>query len=195
MAQSSGDLVNVHVHLGDIVLRRLMLEQLAASKIYSCVEDALPEITLCDDDFVPSCGERIVLGRGQVRLGEVMDRLAYLSSGRRDKMAARQDGIDVGKFVFFPAEQVLHGVDGDEVRLTEKERAVLEVLFAAGARGVVRQELLTQVWGYVEGTETHTLETHMYRLRQKLAVFGADGLIEACEGRYILVKNPPEGGS
>lgn len=53
-------------------------------------------------------------------------------------------------------------------RLTEKETAILAFLHANKNRTVARQELLDAVWGYAEGVETHTLETHIYRLRQKI---------------------------
>ncbi len=54
------------------------------------------------------------------------------------------------------------------VRLTEKETAILTFLHENKNRTVARQELLDAVWGYAEGVETHTLETHIYRLRQKI---------------------------
>jgi DNA-binding response OmpR family regulator len=61
----------------------------------------------------------------------------------------------------------------DEIRLTEKERDILLCLLAAKAQGegggaVERRALLDRVWGYAETVETHTLETHIYRLRQKI---------------------------
>jgi DNA-binding winged helix-turn-helix (wHTH) protein len=57
---------------------------------------------------------------------------------------------------------------GTTVRLTEKERDILMKLYAQGGRIVDRQELLGQIWGYGKEIETHTLETHIYRLRQKI---------------------------
>jgi DNA-binding response OmpR family regulator len=54
------------------------------------------------------------------------------------------------------------------LRLTEKETAILAYMKAAGGKPVSRQELLEHVWSYVPDVETHTLETHIYRLRQKI---------------------------
>jgi DNA-binding response OmpR family regulator len=54
------------------------------------------------------------------------------------------------------------------VRLTEKEAAILKYLYRAGPEVVGREVLLHEVWGYSEGITTHTLETHVYRLRQKI---------------------------
>jgi DNA-binding response OmpR family regulator len=57
---------------------------------------------------------------------------------------------------------------GAKVRLTEKETAILKYLYRAGDRIVTRDVLLSEVWGYNSGVTTHTLETHIYRLRQKI---------------------------
>ena len=61
-------------------------------------------------------------------------------------------------------------VDGNQkkIRLTEKETNILKYLYRAGAKAVSREELLAEVWGYNAGVTTHTLETHVYRLRQKI---------------------------
>ncbi|MGH6995940.1 MAG: winged helix-turn-helix domain-containing protein, partial [Stellaceae bacterium] len=55
-----------------------------------------------------------------------------------------------------------------KVRLTEKETAILKYLYRAGTRTIGRDVLLNEVWGYNSGVTTHTLETHVYRLRQKI---------------------------
>ena len=57
---------------------------------------------------------------------------------------------------------------GNKVRLTEKETAILRYLYRAGQKPVSRETLLQEVWGYNSGVTTHTLETHVYRLRQKV---------------------------
>ena len=55
-----------------------------------------------------------------------------------------------------------------KVRLTDKETSIIKYLFLAGERVVSRDVLLDEVWGYNAGVTTHTLETHVYRLRQKI---------------------------
>ena len=65
---------------------------------------------------------------------------------------------------------------------TDKERAVLDALHAAGATGLSVAELATQVWGLHPETDTHTVETHVWRLRQKLA----PEALSFCGGRYRL---------
>lgn len=74
----------------------------------------------------------------------------------------------IGRFTFRPSQKLLQSASGEKVRLTEKETAILKYLYRAGERAVPRQQLLSEVWGYNSGVTTHTLETHVYRLRQKI---------------------------
>jgi DNA-binding response OmpR family regulator len=74
----------------------------------------------------------------------------------------------IGGYVFRPSSKLLIGDDSRKVRLTEKETAILKYLYRAGPEVVEREVLLHEVWGYNEGVTTHTLETHVYRLRQKI---------------------------
>ena len=77
---------------------------------------------------------------------------------------------------------------GGKVRLTEKETAILRYLYSAGQRPVSRETLLQEVWGYNSGVTTHTLETHIYRLRQKVEKDAATPAILVTEpGGYKLV--------
>ena len=59
-----------------------------------------------------------------------------------------------------------HG--GNKIKVTEKELEILKFLFGAGDKIISRDVLLHEVWGYNSGVTTHTLETHVYRLRQKI---------------------------
>ena len=74
----------------------------------------------------------------------------------------------IGPYEFRPAAKVLIDEKGRKLRLTDKEANILKYLYRAGAKPVARDELLAQVWGYNAGVTTHTLETHIYRLRQKI---------------------------
>jgi DNA-binding response OmpR family regulator len=65
-------------------------------------------------------------------------------------------------------EMLMEKVGKKKVRLTDKEASILKYLFRAGDRPVARDVLLNEVWGYNAGVTTHTLETHIYRLRQKI---------------------------
>ena len=55
-----------------------------------------------------------------------------------------------------------------KIRLTEKETAILKYLYRVGRKTVPRETAADEVWGYSAAVTTHTLETHVYRLRQKI---------------------------
>src|SRR5258707_14551361 len=75
-----------------------------------------------------------------------------------------------------------------KIRLTEKETAILKYLYRAGSRVIGRDTLLGEVWGYNAGVTTHTLETHVYRLRQKIERDPSQAEILVTEpGGYRLV--------
>jgi len=74
----------------------------------------------------------------------------------------------IGPYTFQPSAKVLINHDGKKLRLTEKETNILKYLYRAGDKVVTRDVLLHEVWGYNAGVTTHTLETHIYRLRQKI---------------------------
>ena len=76
----------------------------------------------------------------------------------------------LGPYEFHPAMKLLMLEDERKVRLTEKETNILKYLYRAGGKSVPRDELLSEVWGYNAAVTTHTLETHIYRLRQKIWV-------------------------
>src|SRR3954469_19789407 len=75
----------------------------------------------------------------------------------------------IGPYLFRPsAKLLLEPARNRKIRLTDKESAILKFLYRAGGKPVPRQILLNEVWGYNSAVTTHTLETHVYRLRQKI---------------------------
>jgi DNA-binding response OmpR family regulator len=77
--------------------------------------------------------------------------------------------FSVGPYTFRPSKKLLHEpVNNRRIRLTDKESAILKFLYRSDSRAVDRQILLQEVWGYNPAVTTHTLETHIYRLRQKM---------------------------
>jgi len=75
----------------------------------------------------------------------------------------------IGPYKFQPAAKMLLAENGHKkIRLTEKETAILKYLYRVGNKTVSRETLLGEVWGYNAAVTTHTLETHVYRLRQKI---------------------------
>jgi DNA-binding response OmpR family regulator len=100
------------------------------------------------------------------RLGVLLARLrAQLRTHEQSEDAV----FTIGPYSFRPAAKLLQAADGKKkVRLTEKETAILKYLYRAKDHVVGRETLLGEVWGYNAGVTTHTLETHIYRLRQKI---------------------------
>ena len=94
---------------------------------------------------------------------------ARLRAHLRQHEQSHDASLDIGGYRFRPAYKQLLDRDNDRtVRLTEKETAILQYLYRAGGATVSRETLLQEVWGYRPGLTTHTLETHIYRLRQKI---------------------------
>jgi DNA-binding response OmpR family regulator len=95
----------------------------------------------------------------------------------------------IGPYSFQPSAKLLIETTTEKkVRLTEKETSILKFLFRAGDKPVTRETLLDEVWGYNAGVTTHTLETHVYRLRQKIEKDPSNATILVTEpGGYKLV--------
>jgi DNA-binding response OmpR family regulator len=94
----------------------------------------------------------------------------------------------IGPYIFRPSAKLLHArTQGRKVRLTDKETGILKFLYRAGGKPMPRQVLLNEVWGYNNTVTTHTLETHIYRLRQKMeANPSAPTLLLTVGGGYVL---------
>jgi DNA-binding response OmpR family regulator len=120
------------------------------------------------------------------RLGVLLARIrAQLRQHERSEDAV----FSLGPYSFRPAAKLLVAADtGEKIRLTEKEAAILKYLLRSGDAVIGRDELLGEVWGYNSGVTTHTLETHVYRLRQKLEEDPSSAKILVTEpGGYRLV--------
>jgi len=125
------------------------------------------------DDYVsiaPNADDAQGLGviplQRPIRIGRVLDQIADILK----RQHAQTDNIKHIGGHHFDAHLNLFYLNGKDngIRLTEKEVSLLLILEEAGGEEVSRQVLLDQVWKYVDGVETHTLETHIYRLRQKI---------------------------
>jgi DNA-binding response OmpR family regulator len=120
-------------------------------------------------------------------------RLAVLLARIRAQLRQHEQTEDasfaIGPYMFRPAAKLLlNQGSGKKIRLTEKETAILKYLYRAGDQAVSREQLLGEVWGYNAGVTTHTLETHVYRLRQKIERNPAQSELLVTEpGGYRLV--------
>ncbi|MFT8467311.1 MAG: response regulator transcription factor [Acetobacter syzygii] len=114
-------------------------------------------------------------------------RIAELLARLRAQLRLFENSEDavfsIGPYTFRPsAKLLLEPVKNRRIRLTEKETAILKFLYRAGTRPVPRQVLLNEVWGYNAAVTTHTLETHIYRLRQKIEPDPAHASLLVTEG-------------
>ena len=115
--------------------------------------------------------------------------LARLRAQLRQHEQSEDAVFTIGPYSFRPAQKLLLTEETNKkIRLTEKETSILKYLFRAGSRTVSRDTLLGEVWGYNAGVTTHTLETHVYRLRQKIEPDPSNAEILVTEpGGYKLV--------
>jgi len=95
--------------------------------------------------------------------------LARLRAQFRQHEQSEDAVFTIGPYTFRPSAKVLiHGETKNKVLLTDKETSILKFLYRSGSNVVGRETLLRDVWGYNARVTTHTLETHVYRLRQKI---------------------------
>jgi DNA-binding response OmpR family regulator len=114
-------------------------------------------------------------------------RMAELLARLRAQLRIFENSEDavfsIGPYTFRPsAKLLLEASRNRKIRLTEKEAAILKYLYRAGSRAIARQVLLNEVWGYNSAVTTHTLETHIYRLRQKIEPDPANARLLITEG-------------
>ena len=114
--------------------------------------------------------------------------LARIRVQLRQHEASEDAEFRIGPYLFRPATKNLVDAKGAKLRLTEKEAAILRFLHRAQRQAVPRETLLRDVWGYNANVTTHTLETHIYRLRQKIEDDPADArLLVTDVGGYKLL--------
>ena len=116
--------------------------------------------------------------------------LARIRAQLRQHETSEDSIFNIGSYSFRPAAKMLVDPEnGDrKIRLTEKETAILKYLCRAGDKVIGRDILLNEVWGYNSGITTHTLETHVYRLRQKIERDPSNAVLLLTEpGGYKLV--------
>jgi len=113
--------------------------------------------------------------------------LARIRAQLRSHEQSEDAVFRIGPYEFRPAAKLLIDERQKKIRLTEKETNILKYLYRAGEKPVSREELLAEVWGYNAGVTTHTLETHVYRLRQKIEPEGMGAKLLLTEaGGYRL---------
>ena len=114
--------------------------------------------------------------------------LARIRSQLRQHEQSEDAVFAIRPYSFKPASKLLVDESERKIRLTEKETSILKFLYRAGEKVVTRDVLLHEVWGYNAKVTTHTLETHIYRLRQKIETDPSQSELLLTEaGGYKLV--------
>jgi DNA-binding response OmpR family regulator len=113
--------------------------------------------------------------------------IARIRTQLRQFRASDDARFEIGNLSFVPANKMLYEIGSDRMQaLTEKEATILKFLCRAFSNDVTKDELLAEVWGFQNGVSTHTLETHIYRLRQKISRLTKKQLILTIENGYRL---------
>ncbi len=114
--------------------------------------------------------------------------LARIRAQLRQHEQSEDAVFSLGPYTFKPSMKMLVTEDDKKIRLTEKETNILKFLYRSADGIVARDILLHEVWGYNAGVTTHTLETHIYRLRQKIEPDPSNARLLVTEsGGYRLV--------
>ncbi|MBJ7577178.1 response regulator transcription factor [Devosia sp. MC532] len=114
--------------------------------------------------------------------------LARIQAALRQHDSSEDAVFTIGPYNFHPAGKTMEMADGTKVRLTDKETSILKFLYRQGPKTITRDILLKEVWGYNNRVTTHTLETHIYRLRQKIERDPSNArLLVTEDGGYRLV--------
>ena len=120
--------------------------------------------------------------------------LARIRAQLRQHEQSEDAVFKIGPYTFKPSAKMLVHDDARKIRLTEKETSILKYLYRAGEKVVGKDVLLHEVWGYNASVMTHTLETHIYRLRQKIEREPSHAEILVTEtGGYKLVPDQDQG--
>lgn len=133
-------------------------------------------------------GDACTLAKAQIinkpyRLQEIITAIHnIISAGITNEITIRIENFD-----FTPATRTL--LNGNKIiSLTEKESALLMLLYNAENKTISREEILKEVWGYEDGVDTHTIETHIYRIRQKIGKSN-DFIGSSSSGYFLKSKN------
>jgi len=198
----------VFIQIPDAALQRSLAEQLAAKGYVLADAAATAELLLLDahEAIDLSCAELRRNGCNQPILLLGLEPAAARAAGASDGLAkpfrfndllrcleqvSSKETIAIGPFKLDANAREMVDGDGNSLRLTEKETAILVYLAGAGDQAVGRDRLLGEVWGYAGGATTHTVETHIYRLRRKLTENGGAELLVTEAGGYRIRPDRP----
>ena len=131
---------------------------------------------------MPNFPNQLILDNFPLKIEKILE---LINVNILKKKFSRQSDIQVGKFKINMNSRILS--DGNkQLSLTEKESEI--ILFLKNSELPVNINTLQEnVWGYKNKLETHTVETHIYRLRKKIKeTFDNDNLISSVKSGYIV---------
>jgi len=171
--------------ISDPSMRTVLSEILG--KTYDILEEGVQSsFDLCILDTEPQnkqSNEMVITA--PLRVGGLLDQIHQFFT-QQNVQKLKQD-IPLGGFVFSPASRVLtHEKSTENVSLTEKEVDMMMYLHQHAGEIISRQELLENVWQYSADINTRTLETHIYRLRQKIMQISTESLLDTEDEGYVL---------
>ena len=121
-----------------------------------------------------------------MRMGEL---LARMNTHLRQHKLSDDARFEIQGLDFVPSQKTIASrANGTKIILTEKETMVLKMLNKNAPEAVSREALLSEIWGFQKGLTTHTLETHIYRLRQKLTRLTTEPVVETTQDGYQLAR-------
>ena len=147
--------------------------------------DAKVPLFLFTSDEKMSTFENVHVFVKPFRLAELLDSLHSCINRFENSI---EGFLRFGNYELRPtAKEIINLKTGESVKLTEKEVAIIKYLYKASPNITSKNELLKEVWGYSPDVSTHTIETHIYRLRQKVEhEDDSPQLIKTEDGGYLL---------
>lgn len=99
-----------------------------------------------------------------------------------------EGNIEFNQYILYPSrKEIFNQRDETTTKLTEREVSMIKYLYKNADRTVSKNDLMQEVWEYSAEVATHTVETHIYRLRQKIEQDNSDNqIIITSEGGYQL---------
>jgi len=161
----------------------------SAQTAFDTIDDFAPDIVLLDVQLPDGNGFdicRTLRNRGAndyiakpMRMGEL---LARMNTHLRQHKLSDDARFEIQGLDFVPSQKTIASrANGTKIILTEKETMVLKMLNKNAPEAVSREALLSEIWGFQKGLTTHTLETHIYRLRQKLTRLTTEPVVETTQ--------------
>ena len=176
-----------------LIIIDILGSELCSPKCWSfsrAVRESAPVMIVVDPDVCPIIATQVGASPNEyvmrpLRLCNLLERINCLLTSRK---ISTSRCYELGVLDFEPIKNLVRNKNTRvSVRLTEKEKLILEMLYNAKTESVSRDSLLKSVWGYQVAISTHTLETHVYRLRKKLQIASeVEGIILTTPGGYKL---------